>query len=93
MISSLKRAALALLALSAGYVCIGVPDAQSSSPAPVSHVVVSDSPEMLTGSRCTAEGCKAACSPNKCSSFRENATGGCNYYCELLPPKSPSEVK
>lgn len=92
MIQSIKRAALVLAALATGYVCIGVPEAHSSAPATEVYLV-SQAPEELTGSRCTAEGCARACSPNRCMSFRENATGGCNYNCEVVKEKSPSEVK
>ena len=92
MIQSIKRAALVLASLAAAYVCIGVPEAHSSTPATETYLV-SQAPEELADKVCTATGCAAACSPHRCGSFRQNATGGCNYYCVMDKEKSPTEVK
>lgn len=92
MIQSIKRAAILLATLAAGYVCLGVPEAHSSTPA-VEQYVVSQAPEELADKVCTAAGCATACSPGTCMSFRQNATGGCNYTCMAPIDKSKTPVK
>ena len=88
MIQSIKLAAILLATVAAGYVCVGVPEAHSSTPA-VEQYLVSQAPEELTelAATCTAAGCAARCPKTGCSSFRPNSSGGCTYICNMPSTK------
>ena len=84
---ALSSGTLAFATLAAGYVCLGVPEAHSSTPA-VEQYVVSQAPEELANKVCTAAGCAIKCGSGTCMSFRQNSTGGCTYTCMALIDKS-----
>jgi hypothetical protein len=90
MIQYIKRAAVVLASIAAGYVCLGVPEAHSSTPAAQQNPV-SQAPEELANKLCTAAGCASRCSPASCQSFHQNNTGGCTYVCGR--PSDKSETK
>jgi hypothetical protein len=95
MIQYIKRAAVVLASIAAGYVYLGVPEAHSSPSAAQQDATsaarqdqVSQAPEELSDKACTSASCADICSPGTCVSFTVNPNRGCTIVCKAPVEKS-----